>query len=175
MTPEQLATRLALRFRRSSSASRFTARRPRATSCRGCRTTTYLFCSSRSRWPSSTRSRRPSLSGIARGMRPPLMFTPTGLLESTDAFPIELLDIHQSRRICGVRICWPRCAWSTNTCALQVERELTGKLSSLRRSYLLTEGKPAAATDLMLRAVVHSGAVPRCVTAVSRRRSDQEA
>ncbi|HUE14502.1 MAG TPA: hypothetical protein VMR25_10090 [Planctomycetaceae bacterium] len=87
------------------------------------------------------------------GHSPPLVFTPEGLTASTDAFPIELLDIQQSRRV----------LWGPDLLAsmrvhpahlrLQIERELTGKLLSLRGKYLLTEGKREAATELMLRSL----------------------
>jgi hypothetical protein len=85
------------------------------------------------------------------GHPPPLLFTPEGLMASTDAFPIELLDIQQSRRILWGPDLLADVRVQPEHLRLQVERELTGKLLSLRSRYLLTEGKREAATELMLR------------------------
>jgi hypothetical protein len=81
----------------------------------------------------------------------PLIFTPEGFLSSTDAFPIELLDIQQSRRVLWGPDLLAEMRVQPNHLRLQVERELTGKLLSLRGRYLLTEGKPEAKLELMTR------------------------
>jgi len=80
----------------------------------------------------------------------PLVFTPTGFTTSTDAFPIELLDIQQSRRILWGPDLLAEIRVIPEHLRLQIERELTGKLLSLRGKYLLTAGKRGAVTDLML-------------------------
>jgi hypothetical protein len=81
----------------------------------------------------------------------PLVFTPDGFMSSTDAFPIELLDIQQSRRVLWGPDLLAEMRVQPNHLRLQVERELTGKLLSLRGRYLLTEGKPEAKLELMTR------------------------
>lgn len=83
----------------------------------------------------------------------PLVFTPGGFTASADAFPIELLDIQQSRRILWGPDLLAQMRVHSEHLRLQVERELTGKLLSLRGRYLLTEGKREAATELMLRSL----------------------
>ena len=87
------------------------------------------------------------------GHAPPLVFTPDGLTSSMDAFPIELLDIQQSRRILWGPDLLAQLQVHPEYLRLQIERELTGKLLSLRGKYLLTEGKREAQTELMLRAL----------------------
>jgi hypothetical protein len=87
------------------------------------------------------------------GHSTPLLFTRSQLAESLDAFPIELLDIQQSRRILwGADL---PAEWRVDHGHLrrQVQRELNGKLLKLRGRYLLTEGKPKAIADLMLRSL----------------------
>lgn len=86
----------------------------------------------------------------ALGHPTPLFFTTEQLVESTDAFPLELLDIQQSRRI----------LWGDDLLAIlkvdaahlrrQVERELTGKLLKLRGRYLISKHDHEAVGDLML-------------------------
>lgn len=87
---------------------------------------------------------------VEAGNPHPLLFTPAQLRQSRDAFPIELLDIHESRRV----------LWGTDLLAeftvkpgdlrLQVERELTGKLLKLRARYVLAAGDAEAVSTLML-------------------------
>jgi hypothetical protein len=87
------------------------------------------------------------------GYPTPLFFTPQQLAESLDAFPIEMLDIQQSRRVLwGADLL---AEWRADPIHLrrQVQRELNGKLLRLRGRYLLTAGKPKAVADLMLRSL----------------------
>jgi hypothetical protein len=80
----------------------------------------------------------------------PLFFTTQQLAYSTDAFPLELLDIQQSRRI----------LWGADLLAdmmidsvhlrRQIERELSGKLLKLRARYLVAKHDHEAVNDLML-------------------------
>ncbi len=83
----------------------------------------------------------------------PLVFTPSGLTASTDAFPIELLDIQQSRRVLWGPDLLATMRVRPDHLRLQVERELTGKLLSLRGRYLLTGGKNEAKIELMVRSL----------------------
>jgi hypothetical protein len=93
----------------------------------------------------------PELAEWSRDGQPmPLFFTQQQLTESLDLFPIEFLDIQQSRRI----------LWGPDLLAdmrvgpvplrRQVQRELTGKLLKLRGRYLLVAGKPDEVSELML-------------------------
>lgn len=91
------------------------------------------------------------LSWSRAGNPAPLVFTPSGFMSSTDAFPIELLDIQQSRRVLWGPDLLAEMRVQPNHLRLQVERELTGKLLSLRGRYLLTDGKPEARLELMAR------------------------
>jgi hypothetical protein len=94
----------------------------------------------------------PTILAWSRAGHPaPLVFTPAGFLSSTDAFPIELLDIQQSRRVLWGPDLLAEMRVQPKHLRLQVERELTGKLLSLRGQYLLTAGKPEAKLELMAR------------------------
>jgi hypothetical protein len=79
----------------------------------------------------------------------PMLFTPQQLLSSLDAFPIEMLDIQQSRRtlfgsdlLQGARI-------EAVDLRRAVERELTGKLLALRGKYAVVGEDARAVQDLM--------------------------
>lgn len=87
------------------------------------------------------------------GYAPPLLFTPGELAAAVDAFPIELLDIQQSRRVLWGEDPLATVRIEPEHLRLQVERELTGKLLSLRSQYLLTGRKPAEVSELMLRSL----------------------
>ncbi len=92
----------------------------------------------------------PILAWRAAGHAVPLLFTPAQLHESTDAFAIETLDIHQSRRILwGDDLLADLCVRSDHL-RLQVERELTGKLLALRGAYLAAAGESEHVGELML-------------------------
>jgi hypothetical protein len=96
----------------------------------------------------------PSMIPWRRAGHPvPLVFTPAEFSASVDAFPIELLDIQQSRRILWGPDLLAEMRVHPEHLRLQVERELTGKLLSLRGKYLLTEGKRGSAHELMLRSL----------------------
>ena len=84
------------------------------------------------------------------GNAPPLVFTPDGFAASVDAFPIELLDIQQSRRVLWGDDLLAEMRVHPEHLRLEIERELTGKLVALRGQYLLTERKSEATTALML-------------------------
>ena len=83
------------------------------------------------------------------GNRPPVMFTPEQLATAADAFPIELLDMQQARRVlfgedllAGVKV-------QPEHLRVTLEREWKAKLLQLRGRYLLTCGKPALVVELM--------------------------
>ncbi|HTI52475.1 MAG TPA: hypothetical protein VL475_16035, partial [Planctomycetaceae bacterium] len=83
------------------------------------------------------------------GNDPPWLFTTDQLKTSADAFPIELADIRQSRKtlfgddlLDGENI-------QQEHLRLQLERELKGKLLSLRRHYLATRGDNRQIVALM--------------------------
>jgi hypothetical protein len=83
------------------------------------------------------------------GNEAPLLFTSGQLATSADAFPIELADMRQSRKtlfgedlLAGIKI-------SPAHLRLQLERELKGKLLSLRRRYLQTTGDNQRLANLM--------------------------
>ena len=75
------------------------------------------------------------------GHRPPLLFTRGQLRASASVFPIELLDMRQShRRLFGEDVL-AEMTISHEHLRLQLERELTEKLLTLREGYLLTKGQ----------------------------------
>ncbi|MGQ0635310.1 MAG: hypothetical protein ACT4QC_11915 [Planctomycetaceae bacterium] len=100
--------------------------------------------------PAELKALMPAVADWARVHRePPLFFTPKELASSGDAFPIEFLDIRQSRRVlfgedllAGIKI-------DSQHLRLQLERELKGKLLALRRKYVLTQGGGEAVSELL--------------------------
>jgi hypothetical protein len=96
---------------------------------------------------------KPSLAWAKAGHRPPLLFTPSELKASADWFPIELLDIQQSRHVlfgddplAGITV-------QREHLRLQLERELKEKLLALREGYLLTGGSPKRVLALLTASV----------------------
>lgn len=87
---------------------------------------------------------------VRDGNRPPLLFTPGQLEASTDAFPIELLDIQQSRQVLFGNDPVADLRISPEHLRLQLEREFNGKLLALREGYLATEGKPKRVAALLI-------------------------
>ena len=79
---------------------------------------------------------------VRDGHRPPLLFTPGQLEASVDSFPIELLDIQQSRQVLFGADPVAKLHISPEHLRLQLEREFKGKLLALREGYLLAGGKP---------------------------------
>ena len=95
----------------------------------------------------------PIADWIRAGNPHPLLFTPQQLSASRDAFPIELLDIRQSRRILWGPDLLAELPVKPADLRLQVERELTGKLLKLRGRYLLVSGQADAVGRLMLQSL----------------------
>lgn len=76
----------------------------------------------------------------AAGNEPPTLFTTEQLARSADAFPIELADIQQSHQILFGPDLLTGMPIAPEQLRLQLERELKGKLLSLRRRYLQAQG-----------------------------------
>lgn len=97
------------------------------------------------------RSLQPPLMAWDRAGHPiPRLFTPTQLESSLDAFPIEMLDIQQSRRVLVGPDLLADMRVEPVHLRLAVERELTGKLLSLRGKFAVVADKPRAVQELML-------------------------
>lgn len=84
------------------------------------------------------------------GNRPPLLFTPQQLATSVDSFPIELLDMQQSRKVLFGEDLLANLRIKPEYLRLELERDLKAKLLQLRERYLLTRGRPAAVAELMM-------------------------
>ncbi len=84
------------------------------------------------------------------GNPPPLLFTRERLLESSDVFPIELLDIKEGHRMLYGEDVVRELPISQQNLRFQLEHELKGKLIQLRESYLLTATKEPEIADLMI-------------------------
>jgi len=83
------------------------------------------------------------------GNRPPLLFTPGELKQSADAFPIEISDILQSRKILHGEDLVAVMMVNRENLRLQLETELKGKLLRLREHYLLTRGDHKKVAELL--------------------------
>jgi len=86
---------------------------------------------------------------MREGNRPPLLFTPGQLEASADSFPIELLDIQQSRQVLFGEDPVAELRVSPEHLRSQLEREFRGKLLALREGYLTTGGKPRHVVALL--------------------------
>jgi hypothetical protein len=80
----------------------------------------------------------------------PKIFATEQLATSLDAFPIEMLDIQQSRQVLFGTDLLAALRIEPVHLRLAVERELTGKLLSLRAKYAVAADRPAAVRELML-------------------------
>lgn len=80
----------------------------------------------------------------------PLLFTEERLKQASDVFPIELLDIRESHKVLYGDDPVTALDIDTKNLRLQIEHELRGKLIQLRQSYLLTQGKSKAVSNLMV-------------------------
>ena len=90
-----------------------------------------------------------AIKWVETGNRPPVLFTPGQLAASASVFPLEFLDMQQSRRVlvgedllAGIQV-------KPEQLRLQLERDWRTKLLQLRERYMLTRGKPAAVAELM--------------------------
>ncbi|MFZ1935896.1 MAG: hypothetical protein WCB27_13890 [Thermoguttaceae bacterium] len=92
---------------------------------------------------------KPSCRWAKAGNRPPLLFTRAELASSADVFPIELLDMQQSRRILFGEDLLANVVVQPEHLWLQIERELKVHLLRLREGYLLAGGKPRLVADLL--------------------------
>jgi hypothetical protein len=93
---------------------------------------------------------KPVAQWTKAGHRPPLLFTRGQLEASADVFPIEILDMRQSRRVLFGEDPLANVTVSHEHLRLQLERELKGKLLALRERYLLTGGRPKRLFELMV-------------------------
>ncbi|HEY2893949.1 MAG TPA: hypothetical protein VGJ16_07045 [Pirellulales bacterium] len=80
----------------------------------------------------------------------PMLFTPEQLKSSLDAFPIEMLDIQQARRVLHGPDLLADQRIEPIHLRLAVERELTGKLLALRGKYAIVADDPRTVKQLML-------------------------
>jgi len=92
-----------------------------------------------------------SAAWARQGNPPPLLFTPERLRKSADVFPLEILDIKQSRTVLlgddiieGLEV-------SGANLRLELEHELKGKLIQLRERYLERGGKSRAVVELLVK------------------------
>jgi len=92
---------------------------------------------------------KPASRWARTGNRPPLLFTPGQLAASADVFPIELLDMRQSRRILFGEDPLAEVTIEQEHLRLQLERELKTQLLALREGYLLTDGRRRPVADLL--------------------------
>ncbi len=92
----------------------------------------------------------PIRAWIASGNPPPQCFTPNELLTSADAFPIEFLDMQQSRKVIFGGDPLASLAIADDHLRLQLERELKGKLLLLRQKSLLLLDRPEELVKLLV-------------------------
>lgn len=93
----------------------------------------------------------PAVAAWAKSGQPaPQLFSPAQLSASTDTFAIELSDMQKSRKVLFGADLLADVKIERHDLRLQVERELKGKLLSLRRKYVLTAGRPDAVIGLMV-------------------------
>ena len=91
----------------------------------------------------------PAIAWAREGNRPPLLFTPRQLASSGDAFPIELLDMQQSRKVLFGDDPLASVTIDPAHLRLQLEREWKARLLELRERYVLTRSKPRRVVELL--------------------------
>ncbi len=84
------------------------------------------------------------------GNPPPLLFTWKILRNSSDVFPIELLDMKENHVILHGEDVLKRLPISHANLRFQLEHELKGKLIQLRERYLLIEGTEEQVAELLI-------------------------
>ena len=94
---------------------------------------------------------RPLTTKWARfGNPPPLLFTWDRLKNSSDVFPIELLDIKERNLVLYGEDVMKRLPISHANLRFQLEHELKGKLIQLRERYLLIDESDEDVANLMI-------------------------
>jgi len=83
----------------------------------------------------------------------PQLFTAQELAASADAFPIELLDMQQSRQVLFGNDPLSQIKIDTGNLRLQLEHELMSRLLLLRRKYLTAGGKSERVARLLAESV----------------------
>ena len=83
------------------------------------------------------------------GNPPPLLFTKKRLMEASDVFPVELLDMRDARRVLYGEDVIDGIVPDRANLRLQAERELRSVLIQLRRNYLAVCGRPRSLAALM--------------------------
>lgn len=78
-----------------------------------------------------------------------MLFTPEELADTADAFPIELADIRQSRRVLSGVDPFSEMVFHHDALRLQLERELKGKLLALRGHYMACGGDAKKICELL--------------------------
>jgi len=101
-------------------------------------------------WATLDAFSKSALKWSKAGNPAPLMFTEQRLKQSTDVFPVELLDICECHQVLYGDDPLASLEIDTKNLRLQIEHELRGKLIQLRQHYLLTGGKPKAVLELMV-------------------------
>ncbi len=84
------------------------------------------------------------------GNPPPLLFTWKVLKNSSDVFPIELLDMKENHVILYGEDVLKRLPVSHANLRFQLEHELKGKLIQLRERYLLIDGSEEELAELLI-------------------------
>lgn len=133
----------------------------------------------------TTRLGVPELTALGRlaaqwrraGNPPPLFFTPDRLRSSADVFPIELMDMRDSRRVLHGEDVVETIEVRPENLRLILERELKSVLIQLKEGFLLTEGKPKPVRQLMVDSlstvlVLFRAALRLYQTSVPRRKID---
>jgi predicted nucleotidyltransferase len=92
---------------------------------------------------------KPAAAWAKAGNRPPLLFTAAELAASADSFPIELLDMQQSRKVLFGDDLLANVKIRPEHLRLQLERDWKAKVLQVREHYLLTGGKPKPVVALM--------------------------
>jgi hypothetical protein len=95
----------------------------------------------------------PIRAWIASGNPPPQCFTPEEVNNSCDAFPIEFLDMQQSRKLIYGSDPLAALAIADDHLRLQLERELKGKLHLLRQKGMLVIDRPQELQSLLIASV----------------------
>lgn len=90
---------------------------------------------------------------VKQGHPAPLLWTPAGLAQSADVFPLEIADLKAGHEVLfGEDVVRDLPIHAANL-RVELAHELKGKWLALRQKYLLTQGAPRQVTELMVRSL----------------------
>ncbi len=90
---------------------------------------------------------------VKEGNHPPLFLTQNHVKDFAGVFPVEILDIQHSHQVLYGVDSFEGISVSNDHLRTQLQHELQGKLLRLKTQFILTESKPRAVQELMIKSL----------------------